>query len=512
MANCVVCHGRDADGSPSSDFSAGLGRGMRQHHVTRGVTVCGNCHQDTDHSVTGSAPESVFPSFYPQALGGAGLDPCDGSEENFPSLTVSLDNDGDGLTDGADSDCGLANSPPVSDAGSNQTVNVGDSVTLDGSNSSDADGDPLTYQWSLETPAGSNATLSGGTTVTPTFVPDVEGTYTATLVVNDGTTDSATDSAVITAQLVVINNPPMANAGPNQTVDIGTVVTLDGSGSSDADGDPLTFLWTLEVPAGSGAALSGAATVSPEFVPDVEGIYVATLTVNDGTDDSAPNSVSISAQAVAGNTPPIADAGSGQNVVVGDTVSLDGSNSTDPDGDSLIFSWSLSPPAGSAAALSDATAVKPTFVTDAAGDYVAQLIVNDGMQDSVPDNVMVTAQAEPVNNPPVANAGPDQNVTVGDTVSLDGSNSTDADGDSLTFSWSLSPPAGSAAALSDATAVNPTFVTDIEGDYLAQLIVNDGTHDSAADSVKITAGIVPANNPPVANAGLDQSVLVGCRW
>lgn len=509
LANCVICHGRDADGSPSSDFSAGLGRGLRQHHVTRGVAVCRNCHQDTDHGVTGSAPESVFPSFYPQALGGAGLDPCDGSEENFPSLTVSLDNDGDGLTDGADSDCGPANSPPVADAGPNQTVNVGDTVTLDGSNSSDADSDPLTYQWSLESPAGSNATLSGGTTVNPTFIPDIEGTYTATLVVNDGTVDSAPDSAVITAQLVVINNPPVANAGPDQTVDIGAVVSLDGSGSSDADGDPLTFNWTLEVPAGSGAALSGAATVSPEFVPDVEGIYVATLTVNDGTDDSAPDSVSISAQAVVGNTPPIADAGSDQNVLVGETVLLDGSGSSDADGDPLTFTWSLSAPDGSAASLTGPTTVNPTFVPDVAGTYVAQLIVNDGTEDSVPDSVMVTAQAEPVNNPPVANAGPDQNVTVGDTVSLDGSNSTDADGDSLTFSWSLSPPAGSTAALSDATAVNPTFVADIEGDYLAQLIVNDGMQDSAADSVKITAGIVPANNPPVADAGLDQSVLVG---
>lgn len=106
LANCVRCHGRDDDGNPSADFSAGIGRGLRQHHVTVGVAACGNCHQDTDHAATGSAPEDVMPSFYPQALGGTGLDPCDGSEENFPSNSVSLDNDGDGLTDGADPDCG----------------------------------------------------------------------------------------------------------------------------------------------------------------------------------------------------------------------------------------------------------------------------------------------------------------------------------------------------------------------------------------------------------------------
>jgi chitodextrinase len=506
LSNCTGCHGREADGNPSADLWAGLGRGLRQHH---GVALCGGCHQDSDHDVTGSAPESVFPSFYSQALGGTGLDPCDGSEENFPSRSVSLDNDGDGLTDGADSDCGPQNTPPVADAGADQTVNVGDTVTLDGSNSSDADSDSLTYSWSLETPAGSGATLSGSSTVSPTFVPDIEGSYTATLVVNDGTVDSTPDSAVITAQLIVVNNPPVSNAGPDQTVDIGSLVTLDGSGSSDADGDPLTYSWSLDAPAGSGATLSGATNVDPEFVPDVEGVYTAVLIVNDGMDDSAPDSVSITAQAVAGNTPPVADAGPNQSALLGDTVLLDGSGSSDVDGDSLTYTWSLSSPAGSAATLSDPTIVNPTFVPDVAGDYVAQLIVNDGTQDSVPDSAVVAAQAEPVNSPPVANAGLDRNVTVGDTVVLDGSDSTDADGDPLTFSWSLTTPAGSDATLSDSTAVSPSFEADVVGEYVAQLIVNDGADDSAADSVRISASATPVNTPPVANAGLDQSILVG---
>ena len=509
LSNCTGCHGREADGNPSADqLWPGLGRGLRQHH---GVALCGGCHQDSDHGVTGSAPESVFPSFYAQALGGAGLDPCDGSEENFPSRSVSLDNDGDGFTDGADSDCGPQNTPPVADAGADQTVNVGDTVTLDGSNSSDADSDSLTYSWSLETPAGSGATLSNSSTVSPTFVPDIEGSYTATLVVNDGAADSNPDSAVITAQLVVINNPPVANAGPDQTVDIGSLVTLDGSGSSDADGDPLTYSWSLEVPAGSGATLSGATSVGPEFVPDVEGAYTATLIVNDGMDDSAPDSVSITAQAVAGNTPPVANAGPDQSVLLGATVVLDGSGSSDADGDSLTYAWSLSSPAGSASTLSDPAIVSPSFVPDIAGNYVAQLIVNDGTEDSVPDSAVVAAQAEPVNSPPVANAGPDQNATVGDTVVLDGSGSTDVDGDPLSFSWSLTTPAGSVSTLTDSAAVSPSFEADVVGDYVAQLIVNDGTDDSAADSVRISVRTTPVNTPPVANAGLNQSILVGAN-
>ncbi|HAS53417.1 MAG TPA: hypothetical protein DCS42_04395, partial [Nitrospiraceae bacterium] len=88
------------------------------------------------------------------------------------------------------------------------------------------------------------------------------------------------------------------------------------------------------------------------------------------------------------------------------------------------------------------------------------------------------------NSAPVASAGPDQNVTTDALVALDGSGSTDADGDTLTYSWSfVSLPTGSTAELSDATVVNPTFTPDLDGSYVVQLIVNDGTVDSTPDTV-----------------------------
>jgi RHS repeat-associated protein len=99
------------------------------------------------------------------------------------------------------------------------------------------------------------------------------------------------------------------------------------------------------------------------------------------------------------------------------------------------------------------------------------------------------------NTAPVADAGPDQTVTVGETVALDGSGSFDPDGDALTFSWSLSVPAGSSASLSDSTAVNPNFLADVTGAYAATLTVNDGALDSDPDVVTIIASD-PANNPP----------------
>jgi len=497
LDNCVGCHGRDADAG-GDGISAGLGRGLRQHHQLSGIAGCSACHSDV------AGPLGVGEHILPALYASVGLDSCDGSEEQFPSNSVSLDNDGDGMTDGDDPDCAV-NTAPIANAGPNQTVNVGDTVTLNGSASTDADNDPLTFVWSLSAP-----TLSGGTTVSPTFVPDVSGIYTASLTVNDGTEDSALDSVTITAEAVVVNTPPVANAGPDQIVDTGTTVSLDGAASSDIDGDPLTYSWSLSTP-GGGATLSDSTAVGPTFVPDVEGVYTATLIVNDGTDDSASDSVAITAQVVVVNTPPVANAGPDQVVTAGDTVPLNGSGSSDAEGDAITFDWTLtSVPVGSTAMLSNPTAASPSFTADVEGSYVAQLIVNDGEFDSPADTALITAQAIVVNTAPMASAGTDQNVSVGDTVALDGSGSTDADGDALTFSWSLSStPGGSTATLSDATAMNPTFVADVAGAYVAQLIVNDGALNSTPDSIMVTAQVVVVNTPPVANAGLDQSLLVG---
>jgi mono/diheme cytochrome c family protein len=91
------------------------------------------------------------------------------------------------------------------------------------------------------------------------------------------------------------NQPPVADAGTDQTVDIGMEVTLDGSGSSDADGDQITYSWSLVVPGGSAAVLSGADTDAPTFTADIDGDYEATLIVNDGEFDSDPDSVTVTA-------------------------------------------------------------------------------------------------------------------------------------------------------------------------------------------------------------------------
>jgi len=240
---------------------------------------------------------------------------------------------------------------------------------------------------------------------------------------------------------LTFNNPPLANAGPDQTVRPGVRVTLDGSGSSDLDGDLLTYQWAFDSkPSGSAAALSDPAAVSPSFTADLPGTYVIRLVVTDsGGLASAPATVTISTT----NTKPIAEAGPDQAIIaIGTTVQLDGTQSWDPDGDPLTYQWIIvSKPGGSGTALSDPTAARPTFVADVKGTYVAQLVVADPWAASDPDTVTISFN----NVAPVADAGGNQAVMVGDTVVLNGRGS-DANGDPLTFRWSFaSVPEGSNA-------------------------------------------------------------------
>jgi hypothetical protein len=390
----------------------------------------------------------------------------------------------------ADPSC---NTPPSADAGPDQTLAVGSTAVLDGSGSTDADGDELSYAWTLQSaPPGSQAALSDPTAVDPTFTLDVPGTYLAQLVVHDGTASSAPDSVAVTTE----NSPPVADAGPDQTVAVGQTVALDGGGSTDVDGDALSYAWTLlSRPPGSAAALSDPVAVDPTLVADVAGSYEVQLVVSDGLAGSAPDTVLVTTR----NSPPVADAGPDQSVPVGTQVALDGSGSTDVDGDALSYAWSLNTvPSGSLATLSNPAAVAPTFVVDLPGSYVAQLVVDDGAAASAPDTVVVTTD----NAAPVADAGPDQTVVAGQLVTLDGTGSSDADGDPLSFRWSFTTrPPGSTAALSDETSPAPSFTADLPGRYVVQLIVNDGALDGAPDTVAVDT----SNSAPVADAGPDQA-------
>jgi hypothetical protein len=115
---------------------------------------------------------------------------------------------------------------------------------------------------------------------------------------------------------------------------------------------------------------------------------VVQLIVNDGTVNSTPATVSITTD----NSAPVANAGPDQTVLVNDFVTLDGSGSTDADGDTLTtYSWSFTTDPGGSTTLDTADPVHPTFTVTAPGTYVVQLIVNDGLLDSTPVTVSITA-------------------------------------------------------------------------------------------------------------------------
>ena len=282
------------------------------------------------------------------------------------------------------------NSAPVANAGLDQNVTTGSLVSLNGSNSNDANSDTLTYTWSFTSkPGSSTAALSSATAVNPTFTADMYGAYVLSLVVNDGTVDSAADTVTVTA--ATGNSAPVANAGLDQNVTTGSLVSLNGTSSTDANSDTLTYTWSFtSTPAGSTAAPSSATVVNPTFTADKDGAYVLNLVVNDGTVDSAADTVTITAATA--NSAPVANAGVDQNVPTTSLVTLNGGGSSDADGDALTYSWSFtSTPANSTASLSGATTVSAKFTADKDGAYVVSLVVNDGGTDSAADTVTVTA-------------------------------------------------------------------------------------------------------------------------
>jgi len=208
------------------------------------------------------------------------------------------------------------NQPPISNAGNDQIIATGSNVTLNGNQSYDPDGQTLFFHWQLITvPAGSSAALNSATTVNSNFTADLEGDYVLALIVNDGITDSSADSITITS--TTANIAPIANAGVDQTVTTTQQVQLDGSLSDDANNDPLNFSWSFTSrPSGSSASLSSTSVENPTFVPDLDGAYALSLTVDDNLLDSVADSVTITAN----STVTIADDFSGNGSLIGYTT------------------------------------------------------------------------------------------------------------------------------------------------------------------------------------------------
>lgn len=282
----------------------------------------------------------------------------------------------------------------------------------------------------------------------------------------------------LTAVVADENKTPVPKAGDDQSVNEGEMVSLNGSGSSDEDGDALTYFWT----APAGITLSSATAANPTFTaPDVktDTDFSFFLIVSDGTVNSATDEVIVKVKHI--NKAPVANAGKDQTVFAGDIVSLDGTASSDPDGDKITYLW-ISP---QGILLSSDVKVNPAFIAPSeigSKTHTFILVVNDGLTNSTADTVKVTVEMK--NRQPLANAGTDQVLDENSVCVLDGTGSSDPDGNTLTYLWT--PPAG--ITLNQANSAKPTFTLPETGKDTVlsfSLVVNDGIESSEPATVKV---------------------------
>ncbi|HYW78804.1 MAG TPA: PKD domain-containing protein, partial [Thermoguttaceae bacterium] len=274
---CVGCHGRLEDAGNDS-ISAGLGAGLRQHHVRAGVRECEMCHNDATVAYYTPVGEDVLPPYYGTADTKVD-DPCNqiaqaNINENWTvGDLVGLDNDGDMAYDLADPDC-VGNEPPLADANGPYMGMVGEEVMVDATGSIDIDGTIVAYDWDF----GDGAVGSG---LTSSHAYAAAGDYTVTLTVTDdqGATDTATATAKIEAP---INEPPLAEPNGPYVGMLGEEVVVDATGSIDIDGMIVAYDWNF------GDDTIGSGLIS-SHVYATAGVYTVTLTVTDdqGATDTA---------------------------------------------------------------------------------------------------------------------------------------------------------------------------------------------------------------------------------
>jgi hypothetical protein len=156
-------------------------------------------------------------------------------------------------------------------------------MTFDGSASSDPDGDVLTYTWDF----GDGST---GTGVQPTHTYATLGSFNVTLAVDDGRGGVHSASTTV----VISNRAPVADAGPDQAGEVGTPVTLNGSGSFDPDSDALSYEWR-------DAANNIIGTTPVVTLSLGAGAYPFRLTVRDVHGDASSDIVAVTVQ---DTTPP----------------------------------------------------------------------------------------------------------------------------------------------------------------------------------------------------------------
>ncbi len=287
--------------------------------------------------------------------------------------------------------------------------------------------------------------------------------------VNDAAGDADGDGFTNLEEYTFNSNPqhggstppgPIADAGPDHKVAAGSLVTLNGANSTDSDGVIDTYLW--EQTGGFPVILVNPSAAFPTFTTSLDATWALTFRLTVTDDDGLSGTDSCIVNVVNGFfEPPAARSGAAQTVSEGAAVTLDGTGSTDSDGTIDTYLWVQT--AGSTVTLSDPAAATPSFTAPSIGTQVLSFLLtvtdNDGLKGT---DVCIVNVTDEVNDAPAADAGPDQEITEGGTVTLNGANSTDPqDNQATAFLWTQT--SGLPVTLSDTTAAGPTFVTPPAG-------------------------------------------------
>ncbi|MDD5504905.1 MAG: PKD domain-containing protein [Candidatus Omnitrophica bacterium] len=360
------------------------------------------------------------------------------------------------------------NTAPVAVAGSDIDICLEDfkseyKVIFDGSASYDTDKDRLSYLWDL----GDGTEKTG---VKITHVYQKPGHYNVTLTVDDGSS-SACGTAKDTLK-VVLNKAPIASIKTRESkICVGDEVIFDGSGSSTESGENLKYAWDF----GDGSRAEG---VQVTHVYKKGGKYFPRLVVDDTSDTRCSQALATAVADV--NTAPVAKIDAPSVICIGKAVTFDASGSGDPDGDALRYYWSIGDEAVKQAG------PKMVYTFNSGGVHTVRLMVDDGR--GYECSKTSTAFNIRVNTPPVANAGINLACCVDENTYFDGSYSTDADGDKLSYSWDFGD--GKKA---DGVKVNHVYTKP--GRYNVVLTVDDNSGTECNTSVSsFTASV---NAPPV---------------
>lgn len=395
----------------------------------------------------------------------------------------------------------FTNTKPIADAGLDQSVNISDIVTLNGTLSSDGQDalNLLTLDWNVSAGNPSAVTLSDEAAQKPTFTaPTTVGDYFFTLAVRDTLGAWSIDDSVKINVHLPPNVLPTADAGADFTAYSNTTVSLNGTLSSDTDGSLITWDWNCT---NKTVVFTSENSSAPSFTPTAKGDYAFTLRVRDDRGGWSPED-SVIVHVIEENMPPVADAGVDFTAMFNDVCHLNGSGSHDPEGGVLTYEWTCLNDLD--VTLTNSASAKPSFTAAKVKTYQFHLAVQDdlGLWSQINDTVNVTVIEEAINQIPVANAGKDQTVHVNDTVKLNGTLSNDTDGNIVTWDWNCTDYP--TLTFVSENSAQPTFKATVIGTYNITLRVQDNlTAWSPEDIVVVTVVpediIIPdpiTNNPP----------------